>query len=238
MFDFKDRVALITGASGALGGVVARRLLNAGARVALFDRNAGRLEQDFPELEQDPRRVAVFVCDLADAAAVELAVRKATTRFGRLDVVLNIAGAWKPGGDVESTPDETWRTLWEANFLSTLHVCRATLPKLKEQGSGAVVNVGAKASLAGGAGASAYSVAKTAVLRLTESIAEEGKAQGVRANLVLPGTIDTPANRKAMPETDTALWVAPEALADAILFLASDLSRGVTGAAIPVFGRG
>ena len=238
MFEFHGRVVLVTGAGGALGGVVARRLLDAGARVALFDRQSDRPPSAIPEIASEPGRAAYFACDLADAAAVAASVGEALARFGRLDAVLNIAGAWRPGGDVESTTEEAWRQLWEANFVSALNVCRAALPILKRQGSGAIVNVGSKASLAGGAGASAYSVAKTAVLRLTESIAEEGKALGVRANLVLPGTLDTAANRKAMPDADTSLWVAPEALADALLFLASDLSRAVTGAAIPVFGRG
>ena len=238
MTDFEGRVVLVTGAAGALGGVVARRLLDAGARVALFDRQADRPPAGIAELASAPERAALFACDLADLAAVEKGVGEAVSRFGGLDAVLNIAGTWRPGGDVESTPEESWRTMWEANFVSTLNVCRVALPILKRRGRGAIVNVGSKASLAGGAGASAYSVAKTAVLRLTESIAEEGKAHGVRANLVLPGTIDTVANRKAMPEADTTLWVEPEALADVILFLASDRSRAVTGAAIPVFGKG
>ena len=238
MSEFTDRVVLVTGASGALGGVVSRRLLDAGARVALFDRHADRLPHDVPEIESAPGRAALFLCDLADGGAVETAVAGVVERFGRLDAVLNIAGAWRPGGEVESTSDEVWKSLWSANFLSALNVCRAALPHLKRQGSGAIVNVGAKASLSGGAGAAAYSIAKSAVLRLTESIAEEGKALGVRANLVLPGTLDTPGNRKAMPDADTSLWVAPDALAEVILFLASDRARAVTGAAIPVFGRG
>ena len=238
MFDFSGRVALVTGASGALGGVLARRLLDAGAAVAFVDRSGGQLAERFPEIASAPERAALFVCDLADGEAVDRLVAEVTARFGTIDHVFNIAGAYRGGDDVEATGDETWKLLWEANFLSTLHVSRAVVPRMKERGAGSIVNVGSKASLAGGAGAAAYSVAKSAVLRLTESLAEEGKAHGVRANLVLPGTIDTPANRKAMPDADSATWVAPEALVDAILFLASDLARAVNGAALPVFGRG
>lgn len=239
MFDFTGRVALVTGASGALGGVVARRLLDAGGRVALVDRGGHeRLAERFPELGDAPERAAAFACDLADDAAVARTVAEVVARLGGLDHLFNVAGAYRGGDDVEATADETWKLLWEANFVSTLHVCRAALPRFKAQGSGTIVNVGSKASLAGGAGAAAYSVAKTAVLRLTESLAEEGKAHGVRANLVLPGTIDTPANRRAMPDADPALWVEPEALADVLLFLASPYARAVTGASVPVFGRG
>ena len=238
MFDFSGRVALVTGASGALGGVVARRLLDAGARVALVDRSGDRLAALFPETAAAPERAALFACDLADSAGVTKVIDEVLAKLGRLDHLFNIAGAYRGGNDVEATSEEDWKMLWEANFLSTLHVCRAALPHLKRQGSGSIVNVGSKASLAGGAGASAYSVAKTAVLRLTESLADEGKSHGVRANVVLPGTIDTPANRMAMPDADPGLWVETGALADAILFLASDAARAVTGAALPVFGRG
>ena len=158
-------------------------------------------------------------------------------RFGRIDQLYNVAGAWRGGGNVEATSDEDWDFLWRANFVSARNVCRATLPRMKAAGGGAIVNVGSQASLAGGAGAAAYSVAKSAVLRLTESIAAEGGGSGVRANAVLPGTIDTPANRRAMPDADPKQWVEPEALADAMLFLASDAARAVTGAALPVAGR-
>jgi NAD(P)-dependent dehydrogenase (short-subunit alcohol dehydrogenase family) len=238
MFDFSGRVAVVTGASGALGGVVARRLLEAGAKVALIDRGSQGIASLLAVAGSDSARAGIFACELANAAAVERTIGEVLERFGRIDLVFNIAGAFRGGDAVESTSDGDWKLLWEANFLSALHVCRSALPRMKAAGGGAIVNVGSKASLAGGAGAAAYSVAKTAVLRLTESIAEEGKSHGVRANLVLPGTIDTPANRQSMPDADPSHWVAPDALADAILFLASDLARAVTGAALPVFGRG
>ena len=234
----RGRVALVTGASGALGGALARRLLDEGERVALFDREARRLERDFPELRSAPERARGFSVDLADAAAVTRSVAEAIAVFGRIDAAFNIAGAFRGGTSVEATTEADWQLLLDANFRSTLHVCRAVVPILRAQGGGVIVNVGSKASLGGDAGVSAYAVAKTAVLRLTESLAAEVKRDGVRVNCVLPGTIDTPANRAAMPDADPSGWVPLEALVDAILFLASPAARAVNGAALPVFGTG
>jgi NAD(P)-dependent dehydrogenase (short-subunit alcohol dehydrogenase family) len=232
------RVALVTGASGALGGALARRLLDQGERVALLDREAGRLERGFPELRSAPERARAFSVDLADGEAVARAVAEVVAVFGRIDAAFNVAGAYRGGANVEATSDADWQLLLDANFRSTLHVCRAVVPRMRAQGGGAIVNVGSRASLGGDAGVSAYAVAKTAVLRLTESLAAEGKRDGVRVNCVLPGTIDTPANRAAMPDADPSGWVPLDALVDAILFLASPAARAVHGAALPVFGTG
>jgi NAD(P)-dependent dehydrogenase (short-subunit alcohol dehydrogenase family) len=245
MFDFSDRVAVVTGASGALGGVVARRLFDAGASLALIDRDLDRLRSLWPEATAaGPAeggaggRLSFHVCDLADAAAVSRVAEEIVARFGRIDHLFNIAGAYRGGETVEEAPDETWTMLWEANFLSALYLSRAVVPGMRRRGSGSIVNVGSKASLAGDAGAAPYSIAKTAVVRLTESLAAEVKHEGVRVNAVLPETIDTPANRRSMPGVDPRSWVDPQALADAMLFLASPQARAVTGVALPVFGLG
>jgi NAD(P)-dependent dehydrogenase (short-subunit alcohol dehydrogenase family) len=238
MFDFGGKVAVVTGASGALGGVVARRLFEAGASLALVDRDLDRLAALWPEAQAGTDRLSFHACDLADAPAVTRCAAEIEQRHGRIDHLFNIAGAYRGGETIEEAPDATWTMLWEANFLSALHLCRAVTPGMRRRGSGTIVNVGSKASLGGDAGAAPYSIAKTAVVRLTESLAAEVKRDGVRANAVLPGTIDTPANRRAMPDADPSTWVDPQALADAMLFLASPLARAVTGVALPVFGAG
>jgi NAD(P)-dependent dehydrogenase (short-subunit alcohol dehydrogenase family) len=238
MFDFSDEVAVVTGASGALGGVVARRLFATGARLALIDRSIERLSTLWPEAESARDRLAFFACDLADSSAVERAVAAIADRFGQVDHAFNIAGAYRGGESIEEATDESWKMLWEANFLSALHLCRAVVPGMRRRGRGTIVNVGSKASLGGDAGAAPYSIAKTAVVRLTESLAAEVRHEGVRVNAVLPATIDTAANRRAMPDADPRTWVEPEALVDAMLFLASPLARAVTGVALPVFGLG
>ena len=125
------------------------------------------------------------------------------------------------------------------NLRTAVVCCKAALPALLERGAGCIVNIGAGAAAArAAAGMGAYTASKAGVQRLTESLAEEVKDRGVRVNAVLPGTIDTPRNRADMPDADVARWVAPEAIADVIVFLASDAARAVTGASIPVFGRG
>ena len=236
MFDFSDRVAVVTGASGALGGIVARRLYAAGASLALVDRDTARLQALWPESDAAADRLSFHACDLADADGVTRSAAEILERFGRIDLLFNIAGAYRGGETVEETPDSTWAMLWEANFLSVLHFCRAVAPAMRRHGHGAMVNVGSRAALGGDAGAAAYSVAKTAVVRLTESLAAELGREGVRVNAVLPGTLDTPTNRHAMPDADPNHWVDPQALADAMLFLASPLARAVNGVALPVFG--
>lgn len=235
MFDFTGRVALVTGASGALGAVLCRRLLDAGAAIAALDRRPERLLASFADAGA---RLSAHAVDLADPAAVDSALAAALARHGRIDHLFNLAGSFAAGGPVEATPLETWRRLMDSNFHSTLFVCRAAVPELVRQGGGTIVNVGSRASLGGDAGVAAYSVAKTAVLRLTESLAAEGKRRGVRVNCVLPGTIDTPANRAAMPDADFGDWVEPDALVDVLFFLSSPAARALHGVAVPVFGLG
>ena len=233
MLDLTDRVALVTGASGNLGSVLARRFAACGGTVVALDRKPRRLAERFPDLWQSETLVA-YEADLGDRTAVESAVERAANARGRIDCVVNTVGAFAPGGSAEIQDDDHWRAMLDANFRSVLQVCRAVVPVFQRQGGGVLVNVGSKAALAGMAGSAAYSVAKSAVLRLTETIATEGWTTGIRAHCVLPGTLDTPANRTAMPEADRSEWVDPEALVDVILFLVSPAARALRGAALPI----
>jgi NAD(P)-dependent dehydrogenase (short-subunit alcohol dehydrogenase family) len=235
---FRDAVALVTGASGALGGVVARRLLDAGARLVLPDREPARLAADFPELAGDGARGFAQPCEITDPESVDELLAAAVDRFGKVDLLVNVAGAFRGGRPVHETPVADWELMWRINATATFLLCRATVPVLLRAGGGAIVNVASGAALAGDAGMAAYSAAKSAVLRLTESLSAEVKERGIRVNAVLPGVIDTAANRRDMPGADTAKWVSPDALADVILFLASPAARAIHGAAVPVFGLG
>lgn len=235
-FSFTDQVALVTGASGALGSVVARRLLAAGARLVLPDRQPEKLRGLFPEIEGGS--ILAPACDVTEAEPVAAMVRAAEDRFGRIDLLCNIAGGFRGGSPVQETDVATWDFLMALNARSVFLVCRAVVPVLLRTGGGRIVNVASRGALAGDAGVAAYSASKAAVLRLTESLSAELKGRGVRVNAVLPGTIDTAANRAAIPGADTSRWVDPEALADAILFLLSDAARAVHSAALPVYGLG
>lgn len=234
-FDFTQRVVLITGAAGNLGEATARAFAAAGARLVLVDRAAGRLPALFPHLVDSPDHYLATGVDLTDPAAVEGVVVEAVRRFGRIDVLVNTAGGFQGGSPVHDTALDTWDHLLALNARTVFIACRAVVPVLLQQGAGKIVNVAARAGLAGAARSAAYSVSKSAVIRLTESLAAELKSSGINVNCVLPGTIDTPQNRATI-KGDPGRWVPPEALADVILFLSSDAARAVHGAAVPVYG--
>jgi NAD(P)-dependent dehydrogenase (short-subunit alcohol dehydrogenase family) len=158
-------------------------------------------------------------------------------RFGRIDALINIAGGFR-WQTIQDGDPQTWDELYRLNVTSTLNASIACLPYLRQAKAGRIVNIGAAAALKAGTGMGAYAAAKSAVHRLTESLADELKAEGITVNAVLPSIIDTPANRKDMPDADRSKWVAPVELASIILFLASDAASALTGALIPVTGRG
>jgi len=238
MFDFSDRVVMVTGAAGNLGGAVAQAFQAAGAKLVLVDRAADRLPRLFPNLVDSPNHFLATSVDLTNADAVETAIDETIKRFGRVDVLVNTAGGYRGGMAVHETPLETWDFMLNLNARTVFIASRAVIPHMLQQGSGRIVNVAARAALKGGAKMAVHSVSKSAVVRLTESMAAELKKDGINVNCVLPGTIDTPQNRQAMPNADHSRWVKPEAIADVILFLASDAARVVQGAAIPVYGKG
>lgn len=237
MFDFADQVVLVTGGSGNLGRSVVWAFHAAGARLIVPDRSVGRLAAQFPALAQsDAHWLAegVDVTEPADMAALTVEIKR---RFGRVDVLSNTVGGYRAGAPLHLTPLDVWTDMVNLNARSVFVTSQAVIPLMLAQGSGRLIHTAARAALAGGAQAAAYSASKSAVLRLVESMAAELKDAGITVNCILPGTIDTPANRQASPAADFSRWVAPEALADVILFLASPAARAISGAAIPVYGR-
>ena len=238
MFDFQDRVVVVTGAAGNLGQAVARAFQAAGARLVLVDRAPDRLPRLYPELAGSAEHFLATSVDLTDEEKVRAMVAQALERLGRIDVLVNAAGGYRAGTPVHETSLQTWDFLLDLNARTVLIASRAVVPVMLEQGSGKIVNIGARAALRGGRKAGAYSASKAAVVRLTESMAAELKRSGINVNCILPSTIDTPQNREAMPGADSSRWVKPQALADVILFLASDAARAVHGAALPVYGTG
>jgi NAD(P)-dependent dehydrogenase (short-subunit alcohol dehydrogenase family) len=225
---------LITGAYGMLGGATARAFAAAGARVALLDQGthapAGLLEACGTDT------LALGGVNLGILAEAAAAVDAAHRQLGGLDVLVNIAGAFRWQTVSEGDP-ATWDLLFTINVKTALNCSRAALPYLHQSSAGRIVNVGANAALKAGSGMGAYAASKAGVHRLTESLAEELKKDRITVNAVLPSIIDTPANRKDMPQADFAAWVTPEALAKVIQFLASPEAQPITGALIPVVGR-
>lgn len=229
-----DKVVAITGASGGLGRVLAEEAARAGWIVVGID-HAPEPPDGLREA-LGPRAGLIGGIDLGKAEAAGGAMADAVAKAGRLDALVNVAGGFV-FETVEDGGADSWRRMFEINVATTLNATRAALPHLIASGAGRVVNIGAGAALRSGAGMGAYGASKSAVLRLTESLAEEMKPRNVTVNAVLPSIIDTPGNRASMPGADFSRWVAPKDLAAVILFLISDAARAVTGALIPVTGR-
>lgn len=227
------RVVMLTGATGNLGRAVAAAFAAQGDTLVLLGHSRASLGRAFGE--ETPQR-SFAVADLRDAAAVDAAVAQALQQHGRIDVLCHLAGGFHMGEPVHATPAEVWDRMLDLNTRSLLHVAHAVVPAMQKQRRGAIVTVGANSAQRGAAQMGAYVAAKSALMRLTESMAAELREQGINVNCVLPSIIDTPENRAAMPQADTRRWVAPADLATVIVFLASDAARAVHGAALPVVG--
>jgi NAD(P)-dependent dehydrogenase (short-subunit alcohol dehydrogenase family) len=232
--NFSGKVALITGAAGNLGTAVAAAFHAAGAQLALVDLDMGRLEQVYPD--HAPARL-LLAADLLDETSVARAVDSAAATFGRIDIVCNIAGGFTSGTAVHETPSGTWRAMFDLNAMSVVNVAKAVVPRMIAAGAGNIVNVAAAASVRGQPNMAPYIVAKNAVVRLTESMAAELRGYGVCVCCVMPTIIDTPQNRAAMPGADTSQWTPPAAIAEVILFLASDVAMVISGCAVQISGR-
>jgi NAD(P)-dependent dehydrogenase (short-subunit alcohol dehydrogenase family) len=224
----EGKIIVVTGASGALGKIVAATALAKGARVAAIDHAASTMKAT-------PDRIELGGVDLTDAAEARKAIDAAASHFGRLDALVNIAGGFAFETTAEGDP-KTWQRMYALNVLTALNASRSAIPHLSASGAGRIINVGAIGALQAGAGMGAYAASKAGVHRLTEALAAEWKGK-ITVNAVLPSTIDTAANRASIPNADFAKWVRPEELAEVILFLASDAASAVTGALLPVSGR-
>ena len=230
---FKNQTVLITGAAGNLGHAVAAAFAAAGANLVLLDLNEDALKKTPAAGAGDVLRQRV---DLSDTASIAAAVDAAVKRFGRIDALCNLAGGFDMGQKVHERPAAKWDFMMELNAGSVLRMAQAVVPHMLQAGGGKIVNIGANSALSGKAEMGAYIASKSAVIRLTETMAAELRSHNINVNCVLPSIIDTPPNRAAMPKADPRKWVAPEALADVLLFLCSPAARAIHGAAIPVVG--
>jgi NAD(P)-dependent dehydrogenase (short-subunit alcohol dehydrogenase family) len=222
------KVVVVTGASGALGKVVAEVALARGARVAGIDHAPS-------QTPAASNRIEFGGVDLSDLAEAKKAIDAAAAHFGRLDALINIAGGFAFEAIAEGDP-RTWQRMYALNVLTALNASQSAIQHLEASNAGRIVNIGAMGALQAGTGMGAYAASKAGVHRLTEALAAEWKGR-ITVNAVLPSTIDTPANRASMPKADFKKWVTAEELAEVILFLASDAASAITGALLPVSGR-
>lgn len=234
---FENRIVLITGATGEFGPSLVRAFAWEGASVAITARHG----DEFPAVLEaaglpDERSLGV-AADVTQAGDVKRLVDGVIERFGRIDALVNAAGGYRAGRAVWEMDEPDLDFMFDLNARSAFLVSRAVIPGMLQRGSGAVVNLGAKAGFQAGKKASGYAISKAAVMRLTESLSLEVRDSGINVNAVVPSIIDTAANRAASPNADHSKWVSPDDLASVILFLCSPEAKAIHGALVPVFGR-
>ena len=232
--DFDGQVAVVTGAAGNLGSTVAKKFRLAGATLALIDIGFGRSQR---VSWRHAENVGLFEADLTDVNEVNHSIAQVIERFKRIDILANVAGGFRMGPLVHETPVQDWDFILNMNAKSVFLMCRAVIPHMLKRRRGRVVNVAARAAVEGKARMAPYCISKAAVITLTQSLAAEHKHNNINVNCILPGTIDTPQNREDMPGSNFSNWVPTAELADEILHLCSRQASGVTGAAVPVYGK-
>ena len=233
----EERLAIIIGGTGALGRTVAKTFANAGAKLSIpyiVDGEAALIQKELGSLMS---RVNLSKVDMFNSMEVQNFVKQTAGKFGgRIDILVNLIGGYFGGRNIHETEEKDWDSIINLNLKSHYLSCKAVIPIMLERKYGRIVNVASESALRGEATLGVYSISKSGVVRLTETIADEYRQSGITANAVLPRIIDTPANRKAMPDADYGKWPTPEDVANLILFLASDKARTITGASIPVIG--
>lgn len=225
------RTALVTGATGGLGTHVTQALLDAAFAVVGLAPKIQPHDFDHPYFTALPATIDSLT-------AAKQAVDTILAHFGKIDVLAHLVGGFAGGQAVADTDDATFQRMLNMNLNSAFHILRAVIPPMRQAGSGRIIAIGSRAAENPGTMVGAYSASKAALVSLIRTVAVENKDLGITANVILPGTMDTPANRKDMPGADTSQWVQPASVASLIVWLASEGGKDVTGAAIPVYGGG
>ena len=233
------KVAVVTGATGALGRVVAKALLNEKATVVSTFRSEEMRKELEEFLGENSDLLTSIQVDVTDEKSVQAMFQKVNEKHGRVDILLNIVGEYWGGAEVANTKENDWDFMMNTNLKSAFLCCKTALPYMQKQNYGKIVNVGSRTAVEKRYRNKnvAYAVSKAGVIVLTETAAEEVKKYDINVNCVLPSTIDTPENRRDMPDADFSKWVKPELIAKVILFLVSDDSKVISGASIPVYGK-
>ncbi len=232
MFDFKDQVVIVTGSTGNLGRSVVRAFQAAGAHIVAPDRSEGKAKEVFPDLIDSPDHLVAEGIDVTNPDHINYLVQGILSRFGRIDVLVNTVGGYRADGPLHETSFETWDFLVNLNARSVFTACKAVIPTMLEQGHGKIVNVGTRSALAAQGNDAVYSASKSAVARMTESMAAEYKRLGIQVNAILPSALVSADDLKQ----DPTRGVTPDSVAQVILALCSDACSIINGALIPAYG--
>ena len=226
----QGKVVLVTGAKGGLGNYVTQAFLGAGATVVGVSRSIK--QSDFPH----PNFTAV-AGELTSRNTAGAVAGAALQKFGRIDALIHLVGGFGGVKPVTETDDATFEKMTDLNFRSAFYIAKAVLPHMQKAGSGRIVAIASRAAIEPSPGVAAYAASKAALIALIRAVAAENKDSGITANVLLPGTINTPANRAADPNSDTSKWINPEKLARLILWLTGEDASEASGAVISVYGR-
>jgi len=229
MKEFEGRVVLITGAKGGLGTSVTQAFLSAGATVAGSSKSIR--DTDF----SSPRFTAI-PADLTAAESARQLVDATIRRFGKIDALVHVMGGFAGGQPIPETSDDTWDLMMNLNLRAAFNILRAVIPPMRRAVRGRIVAISSRQAVEPAANLSAYNSSKAALVALVRTAALENVDAGITANTILPGTMNTQANRKASPDADPSRWVQTERVASLAAFLVSDAGAEITGAAIPVYG--
>ena len=225
----KDKVVFITGANGGLGTSVTNAFLRRGAHV--IGASLRIKVADFPQ----PNFEAMTL-DFSKLEEIKRGVAEIVGRYGRLDVLVHVLGGFAGGPPVAETTDEMWEQMQKINLTAAFQVFRETIPHLRKSSSGRLIAIGSLTAAQAHANLGAYVTFKAALAMLVQTVALENADAGLTANVILPGTMDTPANRKSMPGADFSKWAKTDDVADLVLSLAEEHARHLTGLAIPIEG--
>ncbi len=225
----QGQVAIVTGANGGLGTYVTKALLEAGATVVGIARSiaAG---------EAHDSRFYPASANLTDPDEVQGHVARFAEQFGKIDILVHVMGGFAGGASVAATDDATWQKMMDINLNAAFYVLRAVVPVMRKAGHGSIIAIGSRQAVQPAANVGAYSASKAALVSLVQTVALENKDKNIRANVILPGTMDTPGNRAAMPKANFPKWVKPAHVAGLVLLLASESGSDISGAAIPIYG--
>jgi NAD(P)-dependent dehydrogenase (short-subunit alcohol dehydrogenase family) len=226
----KGRVVLVTGANGGLGTHVTQSFLDAGATVVGTSRKIQQSEFNHPNF-------TALSADISTREGAKAVVDQVVARFQRLSVLAHTVGGFAGGQSIAETDDATFQRMLDLNLNCVFHILRAAIPSLRRTADSRIIAIGSRAALEPGANVGAYSASKAAMISLIQTVALENKDVQLTANVILPGTMDTPSNRLSMPNADFSQWVQPATIAELMVWLAGEAGKDINGAVIPVYGR-
>ena len=232
-YDFSNRIVLITGGTGALGRAITKAFLSSGATVI----SSYIVDREIDQLEAQIKSVAHLIkADIGKEEEVKKLVSSVLDKYGQINILVNVVGGYIGGKSVTELDEKEWDLMMNMNLKSAFLISKNVIPQMISSKNGKIIHISSRSGLKSSGYDSAYAASKSGLIRLVESLSEEAKELHINVNCIMPSTIDTEANRIAMPDADHSIWVKPQDLANIVLFLCSEDAKAITGAAIPTYG--